>query len=40
MKSVKVYNKPPEQQDDERFYLQITNPDTGEAYQNLKKEKE
>ena len=25
----KFYKKPPEQQDDERFYSQVTNPDTG-----------
>jgi hypothetical protein len=28
----KFYKKPPEQQDDERFYLQVTNPDTGTFY--------
>ena len=28
----KFYKKPPEQQDDERFYSQATNPDTGTFY--------
>ena len=32
----KFYKKPPEQQDDERFYLQVTNPDTGTFYRAIR----